>query len=96
MNVRATPLQSSGGVWKSRWPSWAPVPNKPTVSVDVKQHSTRLPQSTFWRLNSYAALRTKLQSVERENQKLKSDVGEQKKAIAALQTKMDIIMPCDL
>ena len=21
-------------------PSWAPVPNKPTVSVDVKQHST--------------------------------------------------------
>jgi len=32
--------QSSGGVWKSRWPSWAPVPNKPTVSVDVKQRST--------------------------------------------------------
>ena len=30
--------QSSGGVWKSRWTSWAPVPNKPTVSVDVKQH----------------------------------------------------------
>ena len=23
---------------KSRWPSWAPVPNKPTVSVNVKQH----------------------------------------------------------
>ena len=22
----------------SRWPSWAPGPNKPTVSVDVKQH----------------------------------------------------------
>ena len=31
--------QSSGAMWKSRWPSWAPVPNKPTVSVDVKQHS---------------------------------------------------------
>ena len=31
--------QSSGAVWKSRWPSWAPIPNKPTVSVDVKQHS---------------------------------------------------------
>ena len=30
--------QTSGAVWKSRWPSWAPVPNKPTVSVDVKQH----------------------------------------------------------
>ena len=30
--------QSSGAVWKSRWPSWAPVPNTPTVSVDVKQH----------------------------------------------------------
>ena len=24
----------------SRWPSWAPVPNKPTVSVDVKQQLT--------------------------------------------------------
>ena len=33
--------QCSGAVWKSRWPSWAPVPNKPTVSVDVKQHSTQ-------------------------------------------------------
>ena len=31
--------QSSGAVCKSRWTSWAPVPNKPTVSVDVKQHS---------------------------------------------------------
>ena len=30
--------QSSAAVWKSRWPSSAPVPNKPTVSVDVKQH----------------------------------------------------------
>ena len=27
--------QSSVIVWESRWPSWAPVPNKPTVSVDV-------------------------------------------------------------
>ena len=34
-------VQSSGAVSKSRWPSWAPVPNKPTVSVDVKQHSTK-------------------------------------------------------
>ena len=33
-----THTQSSGAVWKSRWTSWAPVPNKPTVSVDVKQH----------------------------------------------------------
>ena len=30
--------QSSGTVWKSRWPSWDPVPNKPMVSVNVKQH----------------------------------------------------------
>ena len=29
--------QGSAAVWKSRWPSWAPVPNKPTVSADVKQ-----------------------------------------------------------
>ena len=31
-------VQNSGAVWNSRWPSWAPVRNKPTVSVDVKQH----------------------------------------------------------
>ena len=30
--------QSSGAVSKSRWTSRAPVPNKPKVSVDVKQH----------------------------------------------------------
>ena len=30
--------QSSGAVRTSRWTSWAPVPNKPTVSVDVKQY----------------------------------------------------------
>ena len=35
-DIRAA--QSSGAVRKSRWTSWAPVPNKPTVSVDVKQH----------------------------------------------------------
>ena len=29
-------------MWKSRWPSWVPVPNKPTVSVDVKQHCNQL------------------------------------------------------
>ena len=34
--------QSSGAVWKSRWPSWASGPNKPTVSVDVKQQSTKV------------------------------------------------------
>ena len=38
--VHCVTCQSSGAVWKSRWTSWAPVPNKPTVSVDVKQHST--------------------------------------------------------
>ena len=25
-------------MWNSRWTSWAPIPNKPTVSVDIKQH----------------------------------------------------------
>ena len=33
--------QSSGAVWKSRWLSWAPIPNKPAVSVDtstLQQH----------------------------------------------------------
>ena len=39
----ASPSQSSGGaVWKSRWTSWVHVPNKPTVSVDVEQHSTKV------------------------------------------------------
>ena len=28
--------------WKSRWPSWAPVPNKPTISMDVKRHFNQL------------------------------------------------------
>ena len=37
--------QRSEAVWKSRKPPWAPVPNKPTVSVDVKQHSN---SSTTW------------------------------------------------
>ena len=36
--------QSSAAVRKSRWPSWAPVPNKPTVSVDVKQHFSDQPR----------------------------------------------------
>ena len=30
--------QRSGAMRKSRWLSWVPVPNKPMVSVDVKQH----------------------------------------------------------
>ena len=30
--------QNTGAVWKSRWTSWAPVPNNPPVSVDVKRH----------------------------------------------------------
>ena len=29
---------SSPGSWTQLQPSWAPVPNKPTVSMDVKQH----------------------------------------------------------
>ena len=30
---------------KARWISWAPAPNKPTVSVGVKQHSTNRTQT---------------------------------------------------
>ena len=37
--------RSSGAVWKSRSPSWVPVSNKLTVSVDVKQHFNQ-PTST--------------------------------------------------
>ena len=32
---------------KSRWTSWAPVPNNPTVSVDVKQHFSHRPRVLF-------------------------------------------------
>ena len=45
---RTRQSQSSGAVWKSRWPSWAPVPNKPTVYVHVKQHSTNLDRKMLW------------------------------------------------
>ena len=41
-------IQSSGAVWKSRWPSWAPVPNKLTVSVDVKQHFNQQVTRCLW------------------------------------------------
>ena len=34
--------------------SWAPVPNKPTVSVDVKQHSTKSPWSQIRKPCGYA------------------------------------------
>ena len=43
--------QSSRTVWKLRWPSWAPIPNKPMVSVDVKQHFNNK-GSLAWDLNS--------------------------------------------
>ena len=50
----AAPQQISGAVRKSRWPSsWATVPNKPTVFVDIKQYSTKRrlhPQVSHWRL----------------------------------------------
>ena len=39
--------QTSGAVWKWRWPSWAPIPNEPTVSVDLKQHFNQ-PVSAIW------------------------------------------------
>ena len=39
-------LALRSGVWKWRWTSWAPVPNKPTVSVDVKpQHFNQMSPS---------------------------------------------------
>ena len=40
MTIRTSRPSELRSCMKSRWPSWAPVPNKPTVSVDVKQHST--------------------------------------------------------
>ena len=43
-----SPVQSSGAVWKSRWTSRAPVPNKPAVSVDVKQLWTESRRTVAW------------------------------------------------
>ena len=39
--------QSSGSVWKSRWLSWAPIPNKPTVFVDVTEPTSTNYECTF-------------------------------------------------
>ena len=57
--------QSSGAVRKSRWLSWAPVPNKPMVSVDVKQqcNNIKLDKESRWdqeegeELNSHKEVR---------------------------------------
>ena len=43
LSSTAASASCSGAVWKSKWPFWAPVPYKPTVSVDIKQHSTKKP-----------------------------------------------------
>ena len=41
-------IQSPGAVRKSRWPSRAPVPNKPTVSAEVKrQHFKQMIQFSY-------------------------------------------------
>ena len=55
--------QSSGAVWKSRWPSWAPVPNKPTVSADVKQHFNNN-NNLSCLLQTYCCLSTNWQFLE--------------------------------
>ena len=46
--------QSSGAVWKSRWPSWGPIPNNPTVSVDIKQHFNNFNTGASWSLQHRA------------------------------------------
>ena len=43
--LRGWGSQRPGAAWKSRWPSWAPIPNKPTVSVHVKKYTTNVGQS---------------------------------------------------
>ena len=35
-------------MWKLRWPPWAPIRNKPMVSVDIKQRSTKDPDNELW------------------------------------------------
>ena len=53
---QATERQSLGTVWKSRLPSWAPVPNKPTVrSVTSKFDTNGRRRRRFWRSTASAA-----------------------------------------
>ena len=40
LTLTVTAKRSSRAVRKSRWLSWAPVPNKSKVSAEVKPHST--------------------------------------------------------
>ena len=61
--------QSSRAVWKSRWPSWAPIPNKPTVSVDVKQHSTNhlfvhTEEGVYYACSSHKVIRLSQASIQ--------------------------------
>ena len=47
VHVPSRQPQSSGAVWKWRWTSWAPVPNKLSVSVDEKQQWTQFFAATM-------------------------------------------------
>ena len=48
-NVTPSPPESElRSCVKVRWTYWAPVPNKPTVSVDVKQHF-KFTHQRYWR-----------------------------------------------
>ena len=50
-----------------RWTSWAPVPNKPTVFVDVKQH-----------FNHVTIVLKKTRKKEEEKKKKKKEEEEEK------------------
>ena len=58
------PTQNTRAVWKSRWPSWAPIPNKSMVSMDVKQHFNQLDPSMthVWSLKCYTWIIAKVLS----------------------------------
>ena len=42
--------------WGGSWKSWAPVPNKPTVSVDVKQHFNQHQQLAAMSLSGHTKI----------------------------------------
>ena len=51
--------QRSGAVSESRWTSWVLVPNKPTVSVDVKQHFNQ-PTNFIFRTESRSCVKVEV------------------------------------
>ena len=74
----STQHQSSGAVCKSRWPSWAPAPNKPTVSVDVIKATHNQPMYSREHGGTRAGQGGKTKVLDKE-ERLKTEVDREEK-----------------